>query len=116
MIDLRIEMNARDGAQVARSLAAFLDEYTARMRFIRVRLFRAGRRGMVRCKIRAWQDTEPTIVVSAARSTIDEAVVEAAESFERMIGRRNTRANELAERRRIQKASRRLRARLGRSP
>jgi hypothetical protein len=112
-IDLGIEMSARERARVVRSLAAALNGYADRMRLVRVRLFRAGRRGMVRCKIRAWHGADPTIVVSAVRPTVEEAVVEAAENLDHAIRRRSGRGAGHTRRRSLQKPPRRARGQGG---
>jgi methylmalonyl-CoA mutase cobalamin-binding subunit len=111
-----LEMSARERERVARSIRAFLDEHADTMRLVRIRLYRAGHKGMVRCKLRAWQEAGPTVVVSSVRPTLDEAVVEAAENLERAIDRRAAKAGEQVLRRRVQRVSRRLHAQMGGSP
>ena len=115
-IDMGLEMSACDRERATRSIRAFLVEHAEAMRLVRIRLYRAGRKGMVRCKLRAWQEAGPTVVVSSVRPTLDEAVAEAAENLERAIDRRAAQIAEQDLRRRAQRVPRRLRAQMGGSP
>jgi hypothetical protein len=73
---------------VERLLKASLDQHETHVGRVRVRLMPAGRRGGVVCRLRAWCATGPTVVVSTDKSTIAQAVSEAADVVQEVIRRR----------------------------